>query len=69
MATVKLIEYEGTGPEVREVYDDIMATRQIDLLSCGQQLLANKAIKLTGIALSAQFIVAVKISYISNIAQ
>ena len=48
MATVKLIEYEEAGPEVREVYDDIMATRQIDLLSCGQKLLANKAIKLTG---------------------
>ncbi len=30
MATVKLIEYEEAGPEVREVYDDIMATRQID---------------------------------------
>jgi AhpD family alkylhydroperoxidase len=30
MATVKLIEYEAAGPEVRAVYDDIMATRQID---------------------------------------
>lgn len=30
MATVKLIEYEDAGPEVRVVYDDIMATRQID---------------------------------------
>ena len=30
MATVKLIEYEAASPEVREVYDDIMATRQID---------------------------------------
>ena len=40
MATVKFIEYEEAGPEVREVYDDIMATRQIDLLSCGQKLLA-----------------------------
>jgi hypothetical protein len=26
MATVKLIEYEAAGPEVRAVYDDIMAT-------------------------------------------
>ncbi|MGD8944356.1 MAG: hypothetical protein PVI38_16640 [Desulfobacterales bacterium] len=25
MATVKIIEYEGAGPEVRAVYDDIMA--------------------------------------------
>ncbi|MGD9080170.1 MAG: carboxymuconolactone decarboxylase family protein, partial [Desulfobacterales bacterium] len=30
MATVKLIEYEAASPEVRAVYDDIMATRQID---------------------------------------
>ena len=30
MATVKLIEYEAAGPEVRAVYDDIMATRKID---------------------------------------
>ena len=30
MATVKLIEYEAASPEVRAVYDDIMATRQIN---------------------------------------
>ena len=30
MATVKLIEYEEANAEVRAVYDDIMATRQID---------------------------------------
>ena len=30
MATVKLIEYEEASPEVRQIYDDIMATRQID---------------------------------------
>ena len=30
MPTVKLIEYEEAGPEVKAVYDDIMATRQID---------------------------------------
>ncbi len=33
MATVKLIEYEEAGPEVRVVYDDIMATRQIDWIN------------------------------------
>jgi AhpD family alkylhydroperoxidase len=33
MATVKLIEYEAAGPEVRAVYDDIMATRQIDWIN------------------------------------
>ena len=30
MATVKLIQYEEASPEVRAVYDDIMATRKID---------------------------------------
>ena len=30
MATVKLIEYAEASPEVRAVYDDIMATRKID---------------------------------------
>ena len=30
MATVNMIEYEEAGPEVRAVYDDIMATRDVD---------------------------------------
>lgn len=30
MATVELIEYEDASPEVRQVYDDIMATRNVD---------------------------------------
>ena len=33
MATVKLIQYEEASPEVRAVYDDIMATRQIDWIN------------------------------------
>ena len=33
MATVKLIEYAEAGPEVRAVYDDIMATRKIDWIN------------------------------------
>ena len=33
MATVKLIEYEAADEEVRAVYDDIMATRQIDWIN------------------------------------
>ena len=33
MAIVKLIEYEAASPEVRAVYDDIMATRQIDWIN------------------------------------
>ncbi len=30
---MRLIEYQGAGPEVRAVYDDIMATRQIDWIN------------------------------------
>jgi AhpD family alkylhydroperoxidase len=30
MATLGFIEYKDAGPEVRAVYDDIMATRQTD---------------------------------------
>ena len=30
MATSGMIEYSGASPEVREVYDDIMATRKTD---------------------------------------
>ena len=33
MATVKLIQYEEANAEVRAVYDDIMATRQIDWIN------------------------------------
>lgn len=33
MATVQLVEYEDASPAVREVYDDIMATRQIDWIN------------------------------------
>ena len=33
MATIKLIEYEEANTEVRAVYDDIMATRQIDWIN------------------------------------
>ncbi len=33
MATVKLVEYEDAAPEVRQVYDDIMATRKVDWIN------------------------------------
>ncbi len=33
MTTVKLVEYEDAGPDVREVYDDIMQTRQTDSIN------------------------------------
>ena len=33
MATFGLLEYQDAGPEVRAVYDDIMATRQTDWIN------------------------------------
>jgi AhpD family alkylhydroperoxidase len=33
MATLGLIEYQDASPEVRAVYDDIMATRQTDRIN------------------------------------
>jgi hypothetical protein len=33
MATLGLIEYQDASPEVRAVYDDIMATRKTDRVS------------------------------------
>src|ERR1700679_981891 len=33
MATLGLIEYADTSPEVRAVYDDIMSTRQTDYIN------------------------------------
>jgi AhpD family alkylhydroperoxidase len=33
MATLGLIEYSDAGPEVRAVYDDIMATRKTDCVN------------------------------------
>ena len=33
MATVDYIEYDDASPEVRQVYDDIMTTRQVDWIN------------------------------------
>jgi AhpD family alkylhydroperoxidase len=33
MATLGLIEYEDASPEVRAIYDDIMATRRVDWIN------------------------------------
>ena len=41
MPTVKPIEYADAGPEVRAVYDDIMATRKVDWISNFWKALAN----------------------------
>lgn len=40
MATVKMIEYEEASPAVREVYDDIMATRNVDWINNFWKVLA-----------------------------
>ena len=41
MATLGLIEYADAGPEVRAVYDDIMATRQTDWINNFWKAIAN----------------------------
>jgi len=41
MAMMKKIEYADASPEVRAVYDDIMATRKIDWINNLWKVLAN----------------------------
>ena len=41
MATVKMVEYADAAPEVRAVYDDIMATRRADWINNFWKALAN----------------------------
>jgi len=41
MSTLGLIEYEDAGPEVRAVYDDIMATRKTDWINNFWKAIAN----------------------------
>jgi AhpD family alkylhydroperoxidase len=41
MATLGLIEYQNANPEVRTVYDDIMATRQTDYINNFWKALAH----------------------------
>jgi AhpD family alkylhydroperoxidase len=41
MATLGLVEYQDATPEVRAVYDDIMATRQTDWINNFWKALAN----------------------------
>ena len=41
MTTPRLIEYEHASPEVRAVYDDILATRKTDYLNHFWKALAN----------------------------
>lgn len=46
MATLGLIEYAGASPEVRAVYDDIMATRQTDRVNNFWKALAHDPVTL-----------------------
>lgn len=46
MATLGLIEYEDAGPEVRAVYDDIMATRRTDWVNNFWKALAHDPVTL-----------------------
>ena len=41
MAIVKLVDYADASPEVRAVYDDIMATRKVDWINNFWKALAN----------------------------
>jgi AhpD family alkylhydroperoxidase len=46
MATLGLIEYEDASPEVRAVYDDIMATRKIDQVNNFWKAIAHDPVTL-----------------------
>ncbi|MGH9451907.1 MAG: carboxymuconolactone decarboxylase family protein [Terriglobia bacterium] len=46
MATLGLIEYKDAGPEVRAVYDDIMATRKTDWVNNFWKALAHDPVTL-----------------------
>lgn len=41
MATVKMVEYDEAPPEVKAVYDDIMATRRVDWINNFWKVLAH----------------------------
>src|SRR2546427_3917337 len=46
MSTLGLIEYKDASPEVRSVYDDIMATRKTDWINNFWKALANDPVTL-----------------------
>jgi AhpD family alkylhydroperoxidase len=46
MATLGLVEYSDAGPEVRAVYDDIMATRNVDWINNFWKALAHDPVTL-----------------------
>jgi AhpD family alkylhydroperoxidase len=46
MATLGLIEYEDASPEVRAIYDDIMATRKVDRVNNFWRAIAHDPVTL-----------------------
>ena len=46
MATQRAVEYSEAGPEVRAVYDDILATRKTDWINNFWKVLANDPVTL-----------------------
>ena len=46
MATLGLVEYDAASPEVRAVYDDIMATRKTDSINNFWKALAHDPVRL-----------------------
>jgi AhpD family alkylhydroperoxidase len=46
MPTLGFVEYQDASPEVREVYDDIMATRKTDWINNFWKALANDPVTL-----------------------
>ena len=46
MATLGLVEYNDASPEVRAVYDDIMATRRVDRVNNFWKALAHDPVTL-----------------------
>ena len=58
MATVKLIEYADASAEVREVFDDIRATRKTDFINNFWKGLANNPAQLKHIWATAKQVMA-----------
>jgi len=58
MATLGFIEYEDASPEVRAVYDDIMATRRTDWINNFWKALAHDPVTLRRTWLSIKEIMA-----------
>ena len=46
MATLGLIEYDAASPEVRAVYEDIMATRKTDWINNFWKAIAHDSVML-----------------------